>query len=183
MPEFFMPTEMKLPELGENVESGDVLRVLVKAGDRVKKDQAVLELETDKATIEVPSSAEGVIKDIKVKAGDKVKVGQTILVVEDGAGQKPEGEGQRAEGKEQTASTEAGAPPKETPKTEPSPKEQAPVSPKPSEAAAKADSPPADKAASTRQAAPAAAPKPVPAPEPRRPAQVFEMTRPQAAPP
>ena len=113
-----MPTEMKLPELGENVESGDVLRVLVKAGDRVKKDQAVLELETDKATIEVPSSAEGVVKDIKVKAGDKVKVGQTILVVEDGAGQKPEGEGQRAEGKEQTASTEAGAPPKETPKTE-----------------------------------------------------------------
>src|SRR5438132_9843485 len=121
MPEFFMPTEMKLPELGENVESGDVLRVLVKAGDRVKKDQAVLELETDKATIEVPSSAEGVIKDIKVKAGDKVKVGQTILVVEDGAGQKAEGEGQRAEGKEQRAGAEAAPPPKDTPKIEQQP--------------------------------------------------------------
>ena len=81
-----MPIDMKLPELGENVESADVLRVLVKAGDRIKKDQPVLELETDKATIEVPSSAEGVIKDIKVKAGQKVKVGQTILVVDqDGA--------------------------------------------------------------------------------------------------
>ncbi len=75
---------MKLPELGENIEGGDVLRVIVKAGDTIKKDQAVLELETDKATIEVPSSAAGVIKDVKIKAGDKVKVGQTILVIEEG---------------------------------------------------------------------------------------------------
>src|SRR6266481_4381054 len=77
-----MPTEMKLPELGENIEGGDVLRVMVKTGDTVKKDQPILELETDKATIEVPSSADGVITDLKVKAGEKVKVGQTILVVE-----------------------------------------------------------------------------------------------------
>ena len=59
---------MKLPELGENIEGGDVLRVMVKAGDAIKKDQPVLELETDKATIEVPSSADGVVKEIKVKA-------------------------------------------------------------------------------------------------------------------
>jgi pyruvate dehydrogenase E2 component (dihydrolipoyllysine-residue acetyltransferase) len=77
-----MPTDMNLPELGENVESGDVLRVLVKPGDRVKKDQPVLELETDKATIEVPSSAEGVVAEVKVKAGEKVKVGQTIFTVD-----------------------------------------------------------------------------------------------------
>ena len=51
-----MPTEFKLPELGENVTAGDVVRVLVAAGDTVAKDQPVLELETDKATIEVPSS-------------------------------------------------------------------------------------------------------------------------------
>src|SRR5207249_10142621 len=113
-----MPTEMKLPELGENVESGDVLRVLVKAGDRVKKDQAVLELETDKATIEVPSSAEGVIKDIKVKAGDKVKVGQTILVVEDGAGQKPEGQEQKEEAPKAAQAAPAAAP-KPVPAPEP----------------------------------------------------------------
>jgi len=72
-----------LPELGENVTTGDVLRVLVKPGDMLVKDQTVLELETDKATIEVPSSVAGQVKDVRVKAGDKVKVGQTILSVED----------------------------------------------------------------------------------------------------
>jgi len=77
--------DLTLPELGENVAAGDVLRVLVQPGDTLTKDQPVLELETDKATIEVPSSIAGRITDIKVKAGDKVKVGQTILSVEDGA--------------------------------------------------------------------------------------------------
>jgi pyruvate dehydrogenase E2 component (dihydrolipoamide acetyltransferase) len=75
-------TDMKLPELGENIEGGDVLRVMVKAGDTIKKDQPVLELETDKATIEIPSSADGVVKEIKIKQGEKVKVGQTIFVIE-----------------------------------------------------------------------------------------------------
>jgi pyruvate dehydrogenase E2 component (dihydrolipoamide acetyltransferase) len=75
-------TDFVLPELGENIAAGDVLRVLVKAGDTLEKEQPVLELETDKATIEVPSSVAGVIKEIKVKAGDKVKVGQAILSVE-----------------------------------------------------------------------------------------------------
>src|SRR5687767_486545 len=95
-----MPTDMKLPELGENIEGGDVLRVMVKPGDAIKKDQAVLELETDKATIEVPSSMAGVVKDVKIKPGEKVKVGQTIFVIEEGAdgGQRAEGGGQRAEG-------------------------------------------------------------------------------------
>src|SRR6266550_4692312 len=77
-----MPIDMKLPELGENIEGGDVLRLMVKPGDAIKKDQPVLELETDKATIEVPSSADGVVKEVRVKAGEKVKVGQTIFVVE-----------------------------------------------------------------------------------------------------
>jgi len=77
--------DLTLPELGENIAAGDVLRVLVQPGDTLTKDQPVLELETDKATIEVPSSIAGRITDIKVKAGDKVKVGQTILSVEDGA--------------------------------------------------------------------------------------------------
>ena len=77
-----MPTDIKLPELGENIEGGDVLRVMVKPGDAIKKDQPVLELETEKATIEVPSSEEGVIREVKVKAGEKVKVGQTIFVID-----------------------------------------------------------------------------------------------------
>ena len=75
--------DFNLPELGENVTAGDVLRVLVKPGDTLVKDQTVLELETDKATIEVPSSVAGHVKDVKVKAGDKIKVGQTILSVEE----------------------------------------------------------------------------------------------------
>jgi pyruvate dehydrogenase E2 component (dihydrolipoamide acetyltransferase) len=78
MPDFI------LPELGENVTAGDVLRVLVKPGDTVAKDQTVLELETDKATIEVPSSVAGRVTTVTVKAGDKVKVGQVVLSVEDG---------------------------------------------------------------------------------------------------
>jgi pyruvate dehydrogenase E2 component (dihydrolipoyllysine-residue acetyltransferase) len=80
-----MPTEFKIPELGENVTAGDVVRVLVKAGDSIEKDQPVLELETDKATIEVPSSVSGTVQDVKVKQGDKVKVGQVVLTVGDGA--------------------------------------------------------------------------------------------------
>jgi len=78
--------DFTLPELGENVTAGDVLRVLVKPGDTVTKDQTVLELETDKATIEVPSSVAGRVTVVSVKAGDKVKVGQLVLSVEDGAG-------------------------------------------------------------------------------------------------
>ena len=81
-----MPTEFKLPELGENVTAGDVVRILVKAGDSIAKDQPILELETDKATIEVPSTVSGTVKDVKVKTGENVKVGQAILVVDEAAG-------------------------------------------------------------------------------------------------
>ena len=75
--------EFKVPELGENVAGGDVTRVLVKVGDTITVEQPVLELETDKATIEVPSSVAGVVKDIKIKKGDKVKVGAVVLTVDD----------------------------------------------------------------------------------------------------
>jgi pyruvate dehydrogenase E2 component (dihydrolipoyllysine-residue acetyltransferase) len=79
-----MSTDFTLPELGENVTAGDVVRVLVAAGDTVAKDQPVLELETDKATIEVPSSVSGKISAVKVKQGERVKVGQVVLTVDDG---------------------------------------------------------------------------------------------------
>jgi pyruvate dehydrogenase E2 component (dihydrolipoamide acetyltransferase) len=78
-----MPTEFKLPELGENVTAGDVVRVLVNAGDAVTKDQPILELETDKATIEVPSTVSGVVSDVRVKQGERVKVGQVVLTLSD----------------------------------------------------------------------------------------------------
>ena len=79
-----MPTDFRLPELGENIAAGDVVRVLVSPGDTVKKDQPLLELETDKATIEVPSTVSGTVKEIKVKQGQKVKVGEVVLTVDEG---------------------------------------------------------------------------------------------------
>ena len=79
-------TEFKVPELGENVAGGDVTRVMVNIGDTIKRDQPVLELETDKATIEVPSSVAGVVKDIRVKKGEKIKVGAVVLTVDEASG-------------------------------------------------------------------------------------------------
>jgi len=79
-----MDIDIKLPELGENIEAADVLNVLVKAGDRIEKDQGVIEIETDKATIEVPSTVTGTVKEVLIKSGDKIKVGQTILKVDEG---------------------------------------------------------------------------------------------------
>jgi pyruvate dehydrogenase E2 component (dihydrolipoyllysine-residue acetyltransferase) len=80
-----MATEFKLPELGENIEKAGVLSVLVKPGDQIEKDQSIIEIETDKATIEVPSSISGTIKEVRVKEGDTVKVGQTIITLDNNA--------------------------------------------------------------------------------------------------
>ena len=77
-------SELKLPELGENIAQGTVTKILVKVGDSIKKGQNILELETDKAVLEVPSPADCVIKDILIKAGTVVKVGQPIFNVEGG---------------------------------------------------------------------------------------------------
>jgi len=81
-----MVTNVLLPELGENVSGGDVLRVLVAVGETVARDQPVLELETDKATIEVPSPVAGRVQDVRVKEGDRIKVGDLVLVVDEAEG-------------------------------------------------------------------------------------------------
>jgi pyruvate dehydrogenase E2 component (dihydrolipoamide acetyltransferase) len=81
-------TEFKLPELGENIDQGDLVRLMIAPGADVKEGQPVMELETDKAVIEVPSSVSGVVSEIRVKEGDKLKVGQVIFTVENGAGAK-----------------------------------------------------------------------------------------------
>jgi hypothetical protein len=70
-----MPTEIKLPNLGEGVDSGDVLELLVKEGDTVAKEQGIVELETGKATLQVPSSAAGKILKIHVKPGQTIAPG------------------------------------------------------------------------------------------------------------
>lgn len=84
-----MPTDFALPSLGENVAGGDVLKVLVKAGDVVARDQPVLELETDKATIEVPSGVSGTVAEVRVKEGEKIKVGQIVFTFEGEAAAAP----------------------------------------------------------------------------------------------
>ncbi|MBI1318784.1 MAG: biotin/lipoyl-binding protein [Candidatus Hydrogenedens sp.] len=80
-----MATVFKLPELGENIASGTIGRLLVKAGDSVSKNQAVLEIETDKAVTEITAPADAKITEISVKEGDVVKVGQPLFSYEGGA--------------------------------------------------------------------------------------------------
>lgn len=77
-----MATEFELPELGENIESADVVDVLVSAGQEIDIDDPVLEIETDKATFEVPSTVKGTVTEVKVKIGDNAAVGQVVMVVE-----------------------------------------------------------------------------------------------------
>lgn len=75
-----------IPELGENINSATIVKVLVKTGDMVAPDQPVLELETDKATIEVPSDVSGKVVEVKVNEGDSVSIGQVIFSVEESGG-------------------------------------------------------------------------------------------------
>ena len=81
-----MPTEFKLPNLGENIDSAEVTTVLVSVGDTVSADQDLLEVETGKATMPVPAPRAGRVAEIKVSSGDKVSVGQLIMVLEDADG-------------------------------------------------------------------------------------------------
>ena len=78
-------SEFKLPELGENISQGDLVRLMIAPGSKVSEGQPVMELETDKAVVEVPSSLSGVVKEVKVKEGEKIKVGQVIFTLEGGA--------------------------------------------------------------------------------------------------
>lgn len=112
-----MATEFRLPELGENIETGQVVKVLVSVGDIIEPEQSVLELETDKAVVEVPSPVGGTIKEMYVKEGQEIKVGQLILTVEAGFGEeaKPEAERQ-LEGAEKISE---GEPPEVVEKVEP----------------------------------------------------------------
>ncbi|MBK6536376.1 MAG: 2-oxo acid dehydrogenase subunit E2 [Ignavibacteria bacterium] len=77
-----MIKEVKLPEVSDNVETGDVVKILVSIGDKIKIDQPVIELETDKAMFEVPSTEEGTVKEINVKEGQSIQIGSVILKLE-----------------------------------------------------------------------------------------------------
>ncbi len=147
-----MATEVRLPELGEGVERADVVRVLVAPGDTVAVDQPLLEIETDKATVEVPSPVAGTVAVVAVEAGATLPVGGLIASVDaDGAATDPAG----AAGSQ--AVTSAAAPSTNTrpdallsapaPATAPTATESGPPSSPdrpPSAAAQAASTPPAD---------------------------------------
>ncbi|WP_018990310.1 dihydrolipoyllysine-residue acetyltransferase [Aromatoleum toluclasticum] len=81
------PIEVAVPDIGD-FDSVPVIELFVKVGDTIKVDDAIATLESDKATMDVPSSAAGVVKEVKVKLGDKVSMGSVLIVVE-GAGAAP----------------------------------------------------------------------------------------------
>ena len=76
--------ELKLPDLGENIEAGEVINVLVAVGDSLVEDQPVIELETDKAVIEVPSSLSGTVTKVLIAKGEQAQVGQVLFLVDAG---------------------------------------------------------------------------------------------------
>ena len=80
-----MTIEIKVPPLGESVSEASIAKLHKKVGDAVKADELILELETDKVTLEVNAPANGVISDLKVKEGDNVKVGDLVAVMQEGA--------------------------------------------------------------------------------------------------
>ena len=80
-----MSIEIKVPAMGESVTEATIARWLKKEGDAVKRDEPLVELETDKVTVEVPSPAAGVLEHIEVKAGGTVQVGAVLGAVKEGA--------------------------------------------------------------------------------------------------
>jgi pyruvate dehydrogenase E2 component (dihydrolipoamide acetyltransferase) len=107
--------EFKLPELGENIDQGDLVRLMISPGSSISEGQPVMELETDKAVVEVPSSVTGTVKDIRVKEGEKIKVGQVIFTVENGAGSAPAKETKTAPAPKPPATSVSTPAPQSTP--------------------------------------------------------------------
>ena len=77
-----MTIDFALPELGEGIEEADVLKILVTPGESISLDHPLIEIETEKATIEVPAPQDGSINKILVAVGDTIKVGQVIVTID-----------------------------------------------------------------------------------------------------
>ena len=123
-----MAAEIKLPELGENVEEGEVVDVKVAVGAEVREGQALLEVEAEKSTVEVPSPSAGRISKVLVKKGDKVKTGQTLFQLDGAVG---EGEGQgEGESKGESAPPEEKRPPQTKAAPKPAERKLAPAAAK-----------------------------------------------------
>ncbi|MCL4301424.1 MAG: 2-oxo acid dehydrogenase subunit E2 [Anaerolineae bacterium] len=79
--------EFKLPDVGEGIHEAEILKWLVKVGERVAQDQPMLEIQTDKAVVEIPSPVAGAIAEIRAEAGSMTQVGDVLVVIEPGNGQ------------------------------------------------------------------------------------------------
>ncbi len=84
-----MSRAFKLPDLGEGIHEGEILSIIVSAGDRVQEGDPIIEIETDKAAVEIPSPYTGVVEDILVKPGDVVNVGDILVTFRDEEGAEP----------------------------------------------------------------------------------------------
>ena len=84
-----MATDYLLPELGEDIEEAEVIAVHVRAGDHVEPEQAVIEVETEKANLDVPAPYAGAITAVHVSVGDMIKPGQAIVTIEGEDGAEP----------------------------------------------------------------------------------------------
>ncbi|MBE3590605.1 MAG: 2-oxo acid dehydrogenase subunit E2 [Firmicutes bacterium] len=107
-----MATELKLPSLAEGGKTGTVVKVLVSVGDRVEVDQGIVEVETEKAVVEVPSTVSGVVRAVHVREGDEVKEGAPLVTVDEDAAAEAAGAGgaQARGGAEGARATAPGAP-------------------------------------------------------------------------
>ena len=118
--------EFRLPELGEGIESGQVIEVFVSPGDRVTLEQPLLEVETDKAAVEIPSPADGTITDVLVSAGDTVEISQVLVRMNgDDEGKEPPEDAPAAAEEEKPVAAQAPLPeekPEEEKKQTPPPK-------------------------------------------------------------
>tara|TARA_R110002020_G_scaffold254617_1_gene468329 strand:- start:4934 stop:6790 length:1857 start_codon:yes stop_codon:yes gene_type:complete len=118
-----MAIEVKIPQISEGVDSAEVVEILVSKGDSIKEEQSIIAIETDKASVEVPSSHSGTVKEIKVKEGDEVKVGDVVLILEE----DENGEGsdeEKVESSEEKEEEKENAESKDRSKEKPSDKEE-----------------------------------------------------------
>jgi len=102
-----MIKELKLPEIAENVDTATVLSLLVSEGDQIEEDQNVAEMESDKATFDLPSEIAGTVKEIKVSEGDDVKVGDVVMTIDTEAEGEEKTEEEKEEKKEKEEETKA----------------------------------------------------------------------------
>lgn len=134
--------EFKLPELGEGIESGQVIEVFVSAGEKVSAEQPLLEVETDKAAVELPSPVAGTVSEVCVSGGETVGIGQVLVRIDDGAG------GADAPEEKETEPAAAREPKGEKPKTDEKPEPEEPPEEKKEPSSRPADGPAVSKSPS-----------------------------------